>query len=73
MRPFTRWRAAVLAGLAAACGLAAAADYAALPGGPFTSVLPQGATPDSTASTRLAAFSLRATPVTRGEYRAFLV
>ena len=58
--------------LAAAAAAAPAADYVRLPGGEFASVLPQGATPGTTAVARVAPFELRATPVTRGEYRAFL-
>jgi formylglycine-generating enzyme required for sulfatase activity len=65
-------RAAFGALLAVAVATAAAADYVQIPGGEFTSVLPQGATPDSSASTTIAPFALRATPVTRGEYRVFL-
>jgi len=59
--------------LAATCVAAAAADYARLPGGEFASVLPQGATPGSSAVARIAPFELRTTPVTRAEFRAFLV
>jgi len=58
--------------LASAGVIAPAADYAHLPGGEFTSVLPQGATPGTTAVARVAPFELRATPVTRTEFRAFL-
>jgi formylglycine-generating enzyme len=65
-------RAACGAVLAAASLVSAAAGYVRIPGGNFTSVLPQGATPDSSASTTIATFELRVTPVTRGEYRAFL-
>jgi formylglycine-generating enzyme len=65
-------RAACGATLAAASVLADAADYVRIPGGEFTSVLPQGATPDSSASATIAPFELRTTPVTRGEYRVFL-
>jgi formylglycine-generating enzyme len=69
-------RAAVGAALAVAgagaAADAAAAQYVRIPGGGFTSVLPQGATPDSSATTTVSSFELRATPVTRGEFRAFL-
>ena len=58
--------------LATAAGLACAADYVRLPGGTFTSVLPQGATQGSAAAARVDPFDLRATPVTRAEFRAFL-
>jgi len=46
---------------------AQAAVYVPVPGGPFESVLPQGA-----ASVQVAPFSLRATPVTVAEYADFL-
>lgn len=73
----TLLRAALGAALAGASGIAtgeaAAAEYVRIPGGDFTSVLPQGATPDSSATTTLSPFELRATPVTRGEFRTFLV
>jgi sulfatase modifying factor 1 len=49
-----------------------AADYVALPGGSFTSVLPQGATPTSSAPVALAPYQLRSTPVTRADFRAFV-
>ena len=48
-------------------GAAQGATYLPLPGGPFESVLPQGAT-----SVQIAPFSLRAAPVTVAEYAAFL-
>jgi len=65
-------RAAFAAALTATSLIAAATDYIAMPGGEFTSVLPQGATPDSSASATIAPYELRARPVTRGEYRIFL-
>jgi formylglycine-generating enzyme len=65
-------RAAFGAMLAGAGAIANAGDYVRIPGGEFTSVLPQGATPDSSASATIAPFELRTTPVTRGEYRHFL-
>jgi len=65
-------RTALVAALAASCAIAGAADYASIPGGDFTSVLPQGATPGSSAPVRVDAFELRVEPVTRGEFRAFL-
>jgi formylglycine-generating enzyme len=55
-----------------ACRFASAADYVALPGGRFESVLPQGATPSATVPVDIAPFALRATPVTAGEYLAFV-
>lgn len=61
-----------LAGVIAATG-ASAADYVPLPAGDFASVLPQGATPGSTATVHVDAFELRTTPVTRAEFRAFIV
>jgi len=65
---------AIALGVAAACALAPAqaADYLDIPGGAFTSVLPQGATPTATAPVAMAPYRLRASPVTRGEFRAFL-
>jgi formylglycine-generating enzyme required for sulfatase activity len=67
-------RALVLC-LGAAAALAApaqAADYVDVPGGSFTSVLPQGATPASSGPVQIAPYQLRATPVTRAEFRAFV-
>jgi len=62
MRPVS-----LLISLFLACGSAAAADYAQLPGGRFRSVLPE----EGETST-VPAFALRRTPVTRGEFAAFL-
>lgn len=64
------WALLLLAGL---CGPAAAAgDYVGLPGGRFESVLPQG--PVATVSTpvQVDAFSMRARPVSMGEYLGFV-
>ena len=60
-----------LALLAAAAGATAApvADYAALPGGTFTSVLPADG---KAADAHVAPFRLRTTPVTNGEFLAFV-
>ena len=63
---------AVGIGLMATCGLAFGADYVALPGGRFVSVLPQGTVPTATVPVDIAPFALRATPVTAGEYLAFV-
>jgi len=52
---------------------AAAADYVALPGGDFTSVLPQGSVPGVATPVRIAPFQLRVTPVSAGEFRDFVV
>lgn len=57
--------------LAFAC-TAQAADYAALPGGPFDSVLPQGASPAASTRVEVAPFSLRRTPVTVAEFASFV-
>jgi formylglycine-generating enzyme required for sulfatase activity len=67
-------RSVVLALVAqgALAGAAGAADYRYLPGGPFTSVLPQGATPAASTVT-IAPFELRARPVTNAEFRDFVV
>jgi len=63
---------AVGIGLLAMCGLASGADYVSLPGGRFVSVLPQGSVPTATVPVEIAPFALRATPVTAGEYLAFV-
>jgi sulfatase modifying factor 1 len=63
----------VLAGLLLAlAGLARAADYVALPGGRFESVLPQGDQPGVSVPVTLAPFALRSTPVTVAEFLAFV-
>ena len=59
-------------GLLTMCGLACGADYVALPGGRFVSVLPQGSVPTATVPVEIAPFAMRATPVTAGEYLAFV-
>jgi formylglycine-generating enzyme required for sulfatase activity len=65
--------AIALANVGASAGATArAADYVDLAGGAFTSVLPQGATPGSSGPVTLAPYRLRATPVTRAEFRAFV-
>lgn len=69
--PGRGWRVGL--GLLACCGLALGADYRPLPGGSFVSVLPQGAVPSATVPVDIAPFGLRATPVTAGEYLAFVV
>lgn len=56
----------------ASCGAAVAADYVSLPGGRFESVLPQGAVTIVATPVDVRPFALRATPVTVGEYAAFL-
>ena len=58
--------------LLTACGLAFGADYAAVPGGRFVSVLPQGPVPTATVPVDIAPFAVRTTPVTAGEYLAFV-
>jgi formylglycine-generating enzyme required for sulfatase activity len=58
--------------LACCCHAAAAADYVALPGGQFESVLPQGPVSTVSVPVELQPFALRATPVTLGEYLAFV-
>jgi sulfatase modifying factor 1 len=60
-------------GLMHPCTRAAAADYVALPGGDFTSVLPQGPVPGVAAPVKIAAFQLRVRPVSAGEFRDFVV
>ena len=65
--------AASLAAAAIAAAPARAADYVEIPGGAFTSVLPQGATPTASGPVTIAPYLLRATPVTRAEFRAFVL
>jgi formylglycine-generating enzyme required for sulfatase activity len=52
---------------------AAPADYVTLPGGDFTSVLPQGPVPGVAAPVRIAPFQLRESPVSIGEFRDFVI
>jgi formylglycine-generating enzyme required for sulfatase activity len=63
-------RLAALA-LAFAC-TAHAADYVAVPGGAFESVLPQGASPTESAAVQVAPFEMRRSLVTAAEFAAFL-
>ena len=66
-------RKALLSVLAAAWACTvAAADYVPLPGGRFESVLPQGPVPTVSTPVQLQPFALRSTPVTVGEYLAFV-
>jgi len=58
--------------LAAVCAAGHAAEYAKLPGGRFESVLPQGAVPTASTPVDIAPFAMRVTPVTAGEYAAFV-
>ncbi len=60
-----------LALLISACCSAQAATYVPLPGGAFDSVLPQNA-PGLPQQVRIAPFALRTTPVTIGDFLAFL-
>jgi formylglycine-generating enzyme required for sulfatase activity len=52
---------------------AASGDYVTVPGGEFTSVLPQGPVPGLATPVRIASFDLRTTPVSTGEFRDFVV
>ena len=61
--------AAVLLGYAAA----SASEYVAVPAGRFESALQQSATPGVSVPVDIAAFALRASPVTAGEYLAFVL
>ncbi len=58
--------------LALVCATASAADYVTIGGGSFVSVLPQGTLADVAVPVEIASFSLRRTPVTSGEFRAFV-
>ncbi|HUH31125.1 MAG TPA: formylglycine-generating enzyme family protein [Rhodanobacter sp.] len=62
-----RWALGVLLAMSAATALAA--DYVALPGGTFTSVLPADG---KVAPAQIAPFRLRTEPVTNGEFLAFV-
>jgi formylglycine-generating enzyme required for sulfatase activity len=64
-----KWVAASL--FALACGVHAA-DYVAVPGGRFTSVLPQGASPTEASQVDVAPFRMRRTPVTVAEFAQFV-
>jgi len=57
---------------ALSCVSAGAADYVPLPGGRFESVLPQGPVPTVSTPVDVKAFAMRVTPVTVGEYLAFV-
>jgi sulfatase modifying factor 1 len=62
-----------IAALALAFAFSAqAADYAQVPGGQFTSVLPQGASPTESSDVQVAPFRLRRTPVTVAEFAQFV-
>jgi formylglycine-generating enzyme required for sulfatase activity len=58
--------------LAFGCSCASAVDYVALPGGRFESALPQGAASEASVPVDVAAFELRVTPVTGGEFLDFV-
>ncbi len=59
--------------LAATASADAGVDYLHVPGGPFVSVLPQGASPSAAEPVRIEPFALRAAPVTRAEFLDFVV
>src|SRR5881396_2054313 len=61
----------VAAGLALLCAAGHAADYVALPGGMFESVLPQDV-PALAGPVRIEPFELRSVPVTVAEFLAFV-
>jgi formylglycine-generating enzyme len=71
MKRFAALAFAFASALAGVSG-AQAADYVRLPGGKFSSVLPQGASPSATTTVDVAPFALRRTPVTVEEFTAFL-
>lgn len=62
------------AAVIATCGCLAApaAEYVRLPGGTFASVLPQGNVPTVSTPVEVAPFAMRSTPVTVGEFEAFV-
>lgn len=55
-----------------ASAASSSADYVALPGASFISVLPQGNTPGSAQAVDIAPFRLRRTPVSTAEFQAFV-
>jgi len=63
--------ALALAAASAGC-LAAGAVYVDVPGGNFTSVLPQGPVPTVSSPVAIAPFAMRSTPVTVAEFAAFV-
>ena len=68
-----RWlRRALVAAAVVACASAPAADYVTIDGGAFVSVLPQSALADVAVPVDIASFFLRTTPVTAGEFLAFV-
>jgi formylglycine-generating enzyme required for sulfatase activity len=71
--PEAGFRRGLVLVLALVCGSAGAAGYVPIEGGSFVSVLPQGALPDAAAPVKIESFSLRKTPVTAGEFQAFVV
>jgi formylglycine-generating enzyme required for sulfatase activity len=73
MKRFFAALALSLGSLGTLCPLVAeAADYVALPGGRFESVLPQGPVATVRAPVSVAAFALRSAPVTQREFAAFV-
>ena len=72
-RTSARARAAWALSLIIPAAAAAAADYVKLPGGDFTSVLPQGPVQGVAAPVGIAPFLLRVSPVSVGEFRDFIL
>ncbi|MBE7941310.1 MULTISPECIES: formylglycine-generating enzyme family protein [Ramlibacter] len=70
MKRITRGLAVLAAALAPLW--AGAADYLPLPGGRFTSVLPQGAVATVASAVEIAPFAMRSAPVSVAEFAAFL-
>ncbi|MEO8311864.1 MAG: formylglycine-generating enzyme family protein [Caldimonas sp.] len=68
----SRWLTVALVLLCGSAG-AGAADYVSIGGGSFISVLPQGPLPEASAPVQIESFSLRRTPVTAGEFQAFVL
>lgn len=65
-------RMVAAAALLSCCATVPASEYLPLPAGRFESALQQGATPDVSVPVDIAPFLLRATPVTEGEFLAFV-
>jgi len=72
MKRIAGFALAIAASCAWPAASAFAAEYVAMPGGMFESVLPQGPVPTLSTPVEVPPFSMRVTPVTVGEFEAFL-